>query len=113
MNRALRGAVVALLRAYKGAVSPLLPPACRYVPSCSEYAMEAVDRHGVVRGSWMAIWRVLRCHPFVKGGFDPVRIEDASTVSKKQPWISTDCHDLIRVHPCKYVANWHDIARCE
>jgi putative membrane protein insertion efficiency factor len=72
MNQALRSTVAALLRAYKWAFSPLLPPACRYVPTCSEYAMEAVDRYGVVRGGWMAAWRVLRCHPLVKGGFDPV-----------------------------------------
>ena len=73
MNRAMRAAVVSLLRAYKWALSPLLPPACRYVPTCSEYAMEAVDRFGILRGGRMAVCRVLRCHPFVKGGFDPVR----------------------------------------
>ena len=61
------------LRAYKRWVSPALPPSCRYVPTCSEYAIEAVDRYGVVRGGLMAIWRILRCHPFVKGGYDPVK----------------------------------------
>jgi uncharacterized protein len=50
----------------------LLSPACRYVPTCSDYAMEAVDRYGVSRGGLMAAWRVLRCHPFVQGGYDPV-----------------------------------------
>ncbi len=56
-------------------------PACRYVPSCSEYAMEAVERHGVLRGSLMAAGRLLRCHPFVRGGYDPVpeRREDSKT----------------------------------
>ncbi|HVM93138.1 MAG TPA: membrane protein insertion efficiency factor YidD [Terriglobales bacterium] len=63
---------LALLRLYKRWVSPSLPPSCRYVPSCSEYAMEAVDRYGVLRGGLMAAWRLLRCHPFVKGGYDPV-----------------------------------------
>lgn len=72
MKRAIRSAVLGLLRAYKWVLSPVLPPACRYVPTCSEYAMEAVDRHGVLRGACLAVWRVLRCHPFVKGGFDPV-----------------------------------------
>lgn len=61
-----------LLRAYKWAISPLLPAACRYVPSCSEYALEAVERHGVLLGALKASWRVLRCHPFTKGGYDPV-----------------------------------------
>lgn len=65
-------AVLALLRAYKWAVSPMFLPACRYVPTCSEFAMEAVDRYGVLRGSLMAAWRVLRCHPFAQGGYDPV-----------------------------------------
>ena len=61
-----------LLRGYKWAISPMFPPACRYVPTCSEYAIEAVDRYGAFRGGLMAIWRLLRCHPFVRGGFDPV-----------------------------------------
>jgi putative membrane protein insertion efficiency factor len=61
-----------LLRAYKWAISPLLPPACRYVPTCSEYAMEAVERYGVLRGGWMALIRVLRCHPLGSSGYDPV-----------------------------------------
>ena len=61
-----------LLRAYKWAVSPLFPPSCRYVPTCSEYAMEAVERYGALRGSLMAAARLLRCHPFARGGYDPV-----------------------------------------
>jgi uncharacterized protein len=72
MSQISRTVVLFLLRAYKWAVSPILLPACRYVPSCSEYAMEAIDRYGVARGSLMAIWRVLRCNPFAKGGLDPV-----------------------------------------
>ena len=60
------------LRTYKRWVSPLFPPSCRYVPTCSEYALEAVERFGVLRGGLMATWRLLRCHPFVGGGYDPV-----------------------------------------
>jgi len=60
------------LRIYKAVLSPWLPPSCRYVPSCSEYAMEAVERFGTISGSMMAARRMLRCHPFVKGGYDPV-----------------------------------------
>ena len=61
-----------LLGIYKRWISPAFPPSCRYVPTCSEYAMEAVERYGVLRGGAMAAWRLLRCHPFVKGGLDPV-----------------------------------------
>ena len=61
-----------LLRAYKWAISPILPPACRYVPTCSEYAMEAVERYGVLRGGWMACTRIIRCHPFARSRYDPV-----------------------------------------
>lgn len=68
-----------LLKAYKWMFSPLLPPSCRYVPTCSEYAMEAIERYGVLRGGIKATWRVLRCHPFVKGGLDPVVRENRTT----------------------------------
>jgi len=61
-----------LLRTYKWAISPMFPAACRYVPTCSEYAMEAVERYGALRGGWMALGRLLRCHPFAQGGYDPV-----------------------------------------
>ncbi len=60
-----------LLRLYKRWISPAFPPSCRYVPTCSEYAMEAVERYGAWRGGIMAAWRVLRCHPLAKGGYDP------------------------------------------
>jgi putative membrane protein insertion efficiency factor len=72
MTRFPKTLLLALLCGYKWALSPFLPPACRYVPTCSDYAGEAIDRHGAFRGSAMAIWRVLRCHPFVRGGYDPV-----------------------------------------
>ena len=65
-------AVVRLLSAYKRWFSPLLPPACRYLPTCSEYAQEAVDRHGIARGLALAGRRLSRCHPWGRGGYDPV-----------------------------------------
>jgi putative membrane protein insertion efficiency factor len=64
--------LLAGLRFYKAQISPALPPACRYTPTCSEYAIEAVERYGAVRGTAMAIRRVLACNPFTRGGYDPV-----------------------------------------
>ncbi|MCU1301360.1 MAG: yidD [Candidatus Sulfotelmatobacter sp.] len=72
MNQYAKFVTLQLLRTYKWAISPLLPAACRYVPTCSEYAMEAVERYGALRGGWMAIGRILRCHPFAGSGYDPV-----------------------------------------
>jgi hypothetical protein len=63
---------VLMIRGYQVTLSPLLPSACRYQPTCSAYAIEAVERYGVVRGAWMGAWRILRCHPFARGGYDPV-----------------------------------------
>jgi len=64
--------VLALLRFYKKRISPALPPTCRFVPTCSEYAMLAVERFGVLKGGLLTIWRIMRCNPFFKGGYDPV-----------------------------------------
>ncbi len=90
MRNAAQIFVFQVLRVYKWAVSPMLPPSCRYVPTCSEYAMEAVERFGAIRGSWMALMRLLRCHPFVKGGYDPVvKHVHAESVT------SADCHHAI------------------
>ncbi len=65
--------VILALHGYKRFISPQLPSACRYLPTCSEYMIQAVEMHGVVRGVWMGTKRLLRCHPFVEGGYDPVR----------------------------------------
>lgn len=68
----MKTALIALVRLYKKLLSPMLPPACRFHPTCSAYAEEAVRRHGALRGSALAVRRVLRCHPWNRGGFDPV-----------------------------------------
>ncbi len=60
------------IRGYQRAISPALPPACRFTPTCSEYAWQAIDRYGALKGSWLAVKRLLRCHPFHPGGYDPV-----------------------------------------
>ena len=67
-----RAIVIRILRLYKSFISPLLPSACRFYPSCSEYAMQAVEARGVLRGVLLALWRLARCQPFTKGGYDPV-----------------------------------------
>lgn len=68
----MRPFFLALIRAYQYILSPLFTPTCRFYPTCSEYAFQAVKRYGALRGSWMALRRILRCHPFHAGGVDPV-----------------------------------------
>ena len=72
LGGAVRTMLVLAVRGYQVALSPLMPPACRYYPTCSHYAIEALERHGALRGSWLALRRILRCHPFRPGGYDPV-----------------------------------------
>ena len=72
MKMAVKGFVLALIRFYQTAVSPHFPPSCRYTPTCSSYAMQAVSKYGAVKGLILAGKRILRCHPFHQGGYDPV-----------------------------------------
>lgn len=69
---AIAGYLAALVRFYQLGISPLLRPSCRFIPSCSEYAYTALTEQGAFRGSWLAVRRLLRCHPFCAGGYDPV-----------------------------------------
>jgi len=64
--------LILCLRGYKLLISPWLPSACRFTPTCSEYMLEAIQKHGAARGMWMGVRRLLRCHPFHAGGYDPV-----------------------------------------
>lgn len=72
LRRLAVAALSLLVRGYRYAISPLLPPSCRFYPSCSEYALQALDRHGPLVGTGLALWRLCRCHPFNAGGVDPV-----------------------------------------
>lgn len=83
MSQFAKLATLWLLRGYKWAISPMFPPACRYVPTCSEYATEAVERYGALRGGGMALLRLLRCHPFAHGGYDPVIKQQHSLCSQR------------------------------
>ena len=69
----MRFILISIVKFYQAVISPWLPPSCRFVPTCSEYAREAIDRHGVLRGGRLAVWRLLRCQPFCSGGYDPVK----------------------------------------
>ena len=68
----MKALLLVALRFYRRAISPMLPPACRFQPTCSRYAIEAIETHGAVRGSWLATKRIAKCHPFHPGGYDPV-----------------------------------------
>jgi uncharacterized protein len=86
-------ALLLLLRVYKCAISPLFLPACRFVPTCSEYAAEAVSLYGPVRGIALAIWRLMRCHPFARGGYDPAIVRgNSASVSRCSAAIQTCRH---------------------
>lgn len=64
---------IGLLKGYKYVISPVLPPSCRFYPTCSVYAIEAIEKYGLIRGGFLGLRRILRCHPFSRGGYDPVR----------------------------------------
>ena len=72
MRNPIKALFIILIRAYQWLISPLLPPSCRFTPSCSHYGIEALQKHGLIRGSYLTINRILRCHPWSKGGHDPV-----------------------------------------
>ncbi len=65
--------MIRAIRFYKRKISPHMPPSCKYLPTCSEYAIDAIEKYGAFKGFWMAVWRILRCNPFSKGGYDPVK----------------------------------------
>lgn len=72
MGNPLTSLLILAIRFYQGAISPMLPAACRYQPTCSQYAVEALRKHGLAKGSWLAAKRIARCHPWGGSGYDPV-----------------------------------------
>ncbi|MEK5037504.1 membrane protein insertion efficiency factor YidD [Sporosarcina sp. FSL K6-3457] len=64
--------LMGIIKFYQKVISPLTPPSCRFYPTCSHYGIEAIDKHGALKGSWLAVRRISKCHPFHEGGFDPV-----------------------------------------
>ena len=68
----MKKVLMALVRFYRRYISPMRQPCCRFVPTCSQYALEALEKYGALKGGWLALKRILRCHPFCKGGYDPV-----------------------------------------
>lgn len=75
----MKTVLLALIRGYRYFISPLFPPTCRFQPTCSSYAIKAIALHGTIKGSWLGINRILRCHPFHPGGYDPVPTLDESS----------------------------------
>ncbi len=75
----MKTVLLGLIRGYRYFISPLCPPTCRFQPTCSSYGMEAIAIHGAIKGSWLGINRILRCHPFHPGGYDPVPTSDQSS----------------------------------
>lgn len=81
----MRQIAILLLRVFKYCVSPLLPPSCRFTPTCSEYAAEAIGQYGVLRGTAFGLRRLLRCHPFCAGGYDPVPLIEHHAEARHLP----------------------------
>lgn len=83
-SSALRAIFKAPIKFYQRFISPMFPAKCRFYPSCSQYAIEAIDTHGSLKGSWLSLKRILKCHPFSEGGFDPVPNSTNSKLENKE-----------------------------
>jgi putative membrane protein insertion efficiency factor len=68
----MKTVLIGMIRFYRSFISPLKPPCCRFTPTCSEYAVQAIEKYGALKGSWLAVKRIIRCNPFCKGGYDPL-----------------------------------------
>lgn len=81
----MKTVLLLLIRGYRALISPLFPPVCRFHPTCSQYALEAIVRHGSLGGSWLAVRRIFRCHPFCEGGYDPVPMNLSDSLPFRRP----------------------------
>jgi putative membrane protein insertion efficiency factor len=81
----MKRAALSAIRFYKKRISPSLPPGCRYQPTCSEYTYEAIERYGFIKGVALGVWRLVRCNPFSKGGYDPVPGKDQVANHRERP----------------------------
>jgi len=88
IKRTVRAIIIGVIKAYRYLISPFFPSSCRFTPTCSEYALEAVSEHGAVRGAWLSVKRIGRCHPLGSNGFDPVPSQS------KTPSPNTDVPEL-------------------
>ncbi|WP_404357856.1 membrane protein insertion efficiency factor YidD [Methylotuvimicrobium sp. KM1] len=82
LTKGLQSLLIGIVRFYRLVISPLLPPSCRYQPTCSEYAVEAITRHGPFKGLWLTLKRLGRCHPWGGHGYDPVPPKEPGTTNK-------------------------------
>jgi len=97
----IRAYLLLMLRGYKAFLSPMLPNSCRFVPTCSEYAADAITHYGAFRGFFKALWRLLRCHPFSAGGYDPVILpENPAGTPAVTTICSTDAPEFRHGHSC-------------
>ncbi|MBY6064232.1 membrane protein insertion efficiency factor YidD [Pseudidiomarina sediminum] len=92
IKQALRAIPIGCIRCYQWFISPLLGPRCRFQPTCSQYAIEAIQKHGIMRGFWLASKRISKCHPGHPGGFDPVPTKNSASESTKES--KTETKDL-------------------
>jgi len=73
INKLPKIVFIGIVKGYQYVISPILPPSCRFIPTCSTYTIQAIEKYGVVRGTYLGLRRILRCHPFSRGGYDPVQ----------------------------------------